>query len=249
MHGAPRRFIPGWTSIIRDRRIWIGIAIIAVITGLHLSGAGEFLSLDTLRAYRKTLTGLVEQHPIASAAIYLAVYILATALSVPGAVVLTLAGGFLFGALYGAAFAVAGATIGAIALFLIARFLMKGRTLDAFGPKAASLGEGIRRNAWSYLLALRLVPLFPFFLVNIVPAFVGVALPVFAVTTLFGIIPGTLVYSAAGAGLGTIFDTGEDFTVSSVLTPNIIAALAGLAALSLVAIPIRNAFAGKQQDD
>ncbi len=235
-----------WKTVIRDRRIWIGIAVIAIIAVLHLSGASELLSLDTLRAYRKTLAGLVGQHPVASAAIYLAVYILATALSVPGAVVLTLAGGFLFGTLYGATFAVIGATIGAIALFLIARVLMKGRTLDAFGPKAASLGEGIRRNAWSYLLALRLVPLFPFFLVNIVPAFVGVKLPVFAVTTLFGIIPGTLVYSAAGAGLGNIFDTGEDFTVGSVLTPNIILAFAGLALLALAAIPIRNAFASKR---
>jgi uncharacterized membrane protein YdjX (TVP38/TMEM64 family) len=245
MHGAPRRFFPGWKTILRDRRIWIGIAIIVLIAGLHLSGAGEFLSLETLRIYRKTLTDLVGQHPVASAAIYLMVYILATALSVPGAIVLTLAGGFLFGTLFGAAFAVIGATIGAIALFLIARFLMKGRSLDAFGPKAASLGEGIRRNAWSYLLALRLVPLFPFFLVNIVPAFVGVKLSVFALTTLFGIIPGTLVYSAAGAGLGNIFDTGADFTVGSVLTPNIIAALAGLAVLALIAIPIRNAFATK----
>ncbi len=246
MHGAPRRFIPGCKTIIRDRRVWMGIAIIAVIAGLHLSGVGEFLSLDTLRAYRKTLTGLVEQHSIASAAIYLAVYILATALSVPGAVVLTLAGGFLFGMLYGAAFAVIGATIGAITLFLIARFLMKGRTLDGFGPKAASLGEGIRRNAWSYLLALRLVPLFPFFLVNIVPAFVGVKLPVFALTTLFGIMPGTMVYSAAGAGLGHIFDTGQDFSVASVLTPQILAALSGLAVLALIAIPIQTKFGGKK---
>jgi uncharacterized membrane protein YdjX (TVP38/TMEM64 family) len=123
---------------------------------------------------------------------------------------------------------------------------MKGRTLDTFGPKAASLGERIRDNAWSYLLALRLVPLFPFFLVNIVPAFVGVRLPVFALTTLFGIVPGTMVYSAAGAGLGQIFDSGQDFSVSSVLTPQIIAALAGLALLALIAIPIQKRFGGKR---
>jgi uncharacterized membrane protein YdjX (TVP38/TMEM64 family) len=246
MQGARRRWFPGWKTIIRDRRIWLAVVIVAVIAVLYLSGGSELLSLDTLRAYRKTLGDLVERHPVASIATYLAVYILATALSVPGAVVLTLAGGFLFGTLFGAAFAVIGATIGAMALFLIARFLMKGRTLDALGPKAASLGEGIRRNAWSYLLALRLVPLFPFFLVNIVPAFVGVKLPVFAVTTLFGIMPGTLVYSAAGAGLGQIFDSGEDFSVGSVLTPNIIVAFAGLALLALVAIPIQNAFAGKR---
>lgn len=239
---AHRRSI--WKRIVRDRRVWIAAVILAVIAGLHLSGVGELLTIDTLKAYRKSLIDLVQRHAFAAAAAYVAIYVLATALSIPGAVVLTLSGGFLFGAFYGAALAVVGATIGATALFLIARNLMQGRTLDGFGPKAAALGERIRGNAWSYLLVLRLIPLFPFFLVNIVPAFVRVPLNVFVTTTLFGIIPGTLVYSLAGAGLGAVFDTGEEFSVSSVLTPQALAALGGLAVLALVAIPIRARFGG-----
>jgi uncharacterized membrane protein YdjX (TVP38/TMEM64 family) len=233
-----------WTRIVRDRRVWIAAIILAVIAGLHLSGVGEVLTIDTLKAYRKVLLDLVQSHFFAAAAAYVAIYVLATALSIPGAVVLTLAGGFLFGAFYGAGLAVVGATIGATALFLIARNLMQGRTLDRLGAKAAALGERVRNDAWSYLLVLRLVPLFPFFLVNIVPAFVGVRLKVFVLTTLVGIIPGTLVYALAGAGLGTVFDNGQDFSVGSVLTPQVLAALGGLALLALVAIPIRARFGG-----
>lgn len=238
-----------WMRIVLDRRIWIAVVILAAIAGLHLSGVGEVLSVDTLKAYRKLLVDLVQRHIFAAAATYVAIYVLATALSIPGAVVLTLSGGFLFGAFSGAALAVVGATIGATALFLIARNLMQGRTLDKFGPKAAALGERFRGNAWSYLLVLRLVPLFPFFLVNIVPAFVGVRLKVFVLTTLFGIIPGTAVHSLAGAGLGTVFDTGQEFSARSVLTPEVFAALGGLAVLALVAIPIRAKFGGVNDPD
>ncbi len=233
-----------WKRLALDRRVWLAIAIFAAIASLHLAGVGELLSVDTLRSYRKILVDLVNRHAIAAAALYMAIYVLATALSIPGAVVLTLSGGFLFGAVYGAALAVAGATIGATALFLIARNLMDGRTLDTFGPRAAALGEGLRKNAWSYLLVLRLVPLFPFFLVNIVPALVGVRLKVFVLTTIFGIIPGTVVYSVAGAGLGAVFDTGQEFSVGTVLSPQVLVALGGLAVLALVAIPIRARFGG-----
>jgi uncharacterized membrane protein YdjX (TVP38/TMEM64 family) len=244
MTDAPKYRRSVWMRIVLDRRTWIALIVLAAIAGLHLSGVGEFLTVDTLKAYRKSLVDLVQRHPFGVAATYVAIYVLATALSIPGAVVLTLSGGFLFGAFYGAALAVVGATVGATVLFLIARNLMQGRTLDKFGPKAAALGERIRGNAWSYLLVLRLVPIFPFFLVNIVPAFVGVRLQVFVMTTLLGIIPGTVVYSLAGAGLGAVFDRGQDFSVGSVLTPQVLAALGGLAVLALVAIPIRARFGG-----
>jgi uncharacterized membrane protein YdjX (TVP38/TMEM64 family) len=105
------------------------------------------------------------------------------------------------------------------------------------------LGEGIRRNAASYLLVLRLVPLFPFFLVNLVPAFVGVRLPIYVITTAIGILPGTAVFSLAGAGLGDVLAQGSDFDVGSVLTPEILGALIGLALLSLAAIPLKARFA------
>jgi uncharacterized membrane protein YdjX (TVP38/TMEM64 family) len=225
-----------------DKRLWLTIVLIVLIVSIRYSGIGEILSLETLRAHRQTLMELVQQNLVLAALTYVGVYIGATALSVPGAVILTLTGGFLFGAIRGAALAVVGATL----VFLLTGFLMKEKTLDRFGTQAAFLAEGIRRNAWSYLLVLRLVPLFPFFLVNLVPAFVGVRLPVYVLTTFFGIIPGTAVYSFAGARLGGIFDSGSDFSVSSVLTPQMIAALVGLTALVLVAIPIRNRFAPRK---
>ena len=111
------------------------------------------------------------------------------------------------------------------------------------GPKARALGEGIRRNAASYLLVLRLVPLFPFFLVNLVPAFVGVRPGTYVVTTALGILPGTAVFSLAGAGLGEVLAMGGAFDPRAVLTPEILGALLGLAALSLAAIPLKSRFA------
>ncbi len=230
-------------ALARDKRLWlVGLAII-VILGVRLSGIGEVLSLETLRAHRQAMLGLVERNFALATGLYLVVYVAATALSVPGAVILTLAGGFLFGAIYGTVLTVIGASTGATLVFLFARYLTGERALDRLGPQAARLADGLRRNAWAYLLALRLVPLFPFFLVNLVPAIVGVRLPVYVLTTVFGIMPGTAVYSLAGAGLGSVFDRGEVFSVGAVLTPEIIAALIGLALLALIAIPIRNRFA------
>jgi uncharacterized membrane protein YdjX (TVP38/TMEM64 family) len=229
--------------LARDRRLWLAAVIVALIVGIRLSGFGELLSLDVLREHRQTLNAFVQGNLALSAGTFLLVYILATALSIPGAVVVTLTGGFLFGAAYGSALVIVGATIGATLVFLFARYLLGRDAMDRLGPQATALADALRRNAWSYLLVLRLVPLFPFFLVNLVPAFVGVRLPVYVLTTFFGIMPGTVVYNLAGAGLGSIFDRGEEFSVSAVLTPEIIAALVGLAALALLAIPIRHRLA------
>jgi uncharacterized membrane protein YdjX (TVP38/TMEM64 family) len=138
---------------------------------------------------------------------------------------------------------VVAATIGATLVFLLARRVFGADSLARLGPRAERLAEGIRREAVSYLLVLRLVPLFPFVLVNLVPAFAGVRLPVFVLTTLFGILPGTTVYALAGAGLGSVLAAGGGFEIGRVLTPEILAALVGLAALSLAAIPLRRRFA------
>lgn len=231
------------TRILRDRRTWIVLAILAGILALRASGLADHLSLDTLARHRESLTGLVASHGVAAALGYVVLYATAVALSVPGAVFMTLAGGFLFGAALGTALTVAGATLGATIVFLVARATFGADALERLGPAAQRLAEGIRRNAASYLLVLRLVPLFPFFLVNLVPAFAGVRLPVYVVTTLFGILPGTAVFSLAGAGLGGVLEAGGEFEVRKVLTPQILGALLGLAALSLAAIPLKARFA------
>jgi uncharacterized membrane protein YdjX (TVP38/TMEM64 family) len=148
-----------------------------------------------------------------------------------------------YGSLLGTALTVLGATMGATLLFLFAQRVFGADALQKLGPKAEGLAHGIQANAWSYLLVLRLVPLFPFFLVNLVPAFVGVRLRTYVATTAIGILPGTAVFSLAGAGLGDVLAMGGAFDVRGVLTPGIIAALVGLALLSLAAIPLKARFA------
>jgi len=230
------------SRLLTDRRLWLAVAALATVALIRWSGLGAVLSLDTLRTHRETLAGWVSGHVVIASAAYVAIYVAAVAFSLPGAVFLTLAGGFLFGAALGTLLTVTGATIGATCVFLFATAIFGANALDRFGAPAARLADGIRRNAASYLLVLRLVPLFPFFLVNLVPAFVGVTLPVYVATTFLGIIPGTAVFSLAGAGLGAVLDQGGAITPGAILTPEIVAGLVGLAALSLAAIPLRKRF-------
>jgi uncharacterized membrane protein YdjX (TVP38/TMEM64 family) len=227
------------SSILKDRRLWLVLAALGAFFLLRWSGLAAFLSLDTLKAHRETLSALVTGNIVLASLAYVAVYIAAVAFSLPGAVFLTLSGGFLFGATLGTLLTVTGATIGATLIFVFAKAIFGESALDRFGAPAARLADGIRRNAGSYLLVLRLVPLFPFFLVNLVPAFVGVGIGTYVVTTFIGIIPGTAVFSLAGAGLGAVLDQGGSVSVGSILTPEIIAGLLGLALLSLAAIPLR----------
>jgi len=228
--------------LLRDRRLWIALLVAGAVVAARLLGLADHLSLETLARHHAALARFVDANRAVAAAAYVALYAAAVALSVPGAVVLTLAGGLLFGAVLGTALAVTAATVGATGVFLLARTLFGENGLARLGPRAEALAAAIRRNAASYLLVLRLVPLFPFFLVNLVPAFVGVGLPVYVVTTFFGILPGTAVFSLAGAGLGDVLAAGGAFDVRSVLTPQVLGALVGLAALALAAIPLKACF-------
>jgi uncharacterized membrane protein YdjX (TVP38/TMEM64 family) len=232
-----------FARLLRDRRLWIGLGVVGLLVALRATGLSDQLSLATLATHREALGAFVAANLVLASLAYVGIYIAAVAFSLPGAVFLTLSGGFLFGAAGGTALTVFGATIGATLVFVFARRLFGADALDRLGPKARALGEGIRRNAASYLLVLRLVPLFPFFLVNLVPAFVGVRLPVYVVTTALGILPGTAVFSLAGAGLGDVLAMGGAFDPRAVLTPQILGALVGLATLSLAAIPLKARFA------
>jgi uncharacterized membrane protein YdjX (TVP38/TMEM64 family) len=232
-------------SLVKDRRLWLALAALALFLLVRQTGLASYLSVEALKTHRGTLTAFVAGNAVLAGAAYVLVYVVAVAFSLPGAAFLTLAGGFLFGAAFGTILTVVGATIGATLVFLFARTLFGDNALDRFGAPAARLADGIRRNAGSYLMVLRLVPLFPFFLVNLVPAFVGVPLVTYVLTTFFGIIPGTAVFSLAGAGLGSVLDQGGAITPGSVLTPQIIGGLVGLAGLSLAAIPLKRRFEAK----
>lgn len=230
-------------ALLRDRRLWIALSVLAAFLAVRASGLADHLSLETLARHREALARFVAENRVLAALGYVGVYVVAVAFSIPGAVLLTLAGGFLFGAVAGTLLAVTAATVGATAVFLLARTVLGEDALARLGPKAEALAEALRRNAASYLLVLRLVPLFPFFLVNLVPAFVGVGLPVYVATTFIGILPGTAVFSLAGAGLGDVLAAGGAFDARTVLTPEVLGALIGLALLSLAAIPLKARFA------
>jgi uncharacterized membrane protein YdjX (TVP38/TMEM64 family) len=226
-------------ALLHDRRVWIGLGLAGALALIKISGLSGYLSLDTLRDHREEITALVARHTLLSACAYVAIYVAAVTFSLPGAVLLTLTGGFLFGAGLGTGLTVVAATTGATLVFLLARTLFGENALDRFGAPAARLAAGIRRDAAVYLLVLRLVPVFPFFLVNLVPAFAGVRPGIFIITTAIGIIPGTAVFSLAGAGLGAVLDQGSAVSVSSILTREIVLGLVGLAVLSLATIPLR----------
>lgn len=230
-------------KLLKDWRVWLGLAVAALIIGLRFTGLADYLSLETLRQNREALTAFVADNFALAALAYVGVYIAAVAFSLPGALLLTLAGGFLFGAVWGTVLTVLAATIGATVIFLFARVIFGDNALEKFGPQARKLAANIQKNAWSYLLVLRLVPLFPFFLVNLIPAFAGVGTATYMLTTVFGIIPGTAVFSSAGAGLGTVLAQGGDISIGSILTAEVWFALTGLALLSLLAIPLRKRFA------
>lgn len=226
-------------ELVRDRRVWIALLVMAAVIVMHLSGATGYLTLDSVRANRSLLLAFVERHGILAAAGYVMSYIAVAALALPGAALLSLIGGFLFGAVLGTMLTVTGATIGATLVFLLATSLLGRDLSNRFGRQAQRLAAGFRRDAGIYLFMLRLVPVFPFFLVNLVPAIVGIPLRTFVIATFFGIIPGSVVYSLGGSGLGAVLDSGQPLTAGSIMTPGVVAGLVGLAALSLAAIPAR----------
>jgi len=230
-------------SWLRSRNFWLAVVLIAAVVALQLSPAGQYLTIEAMGHHRAVLVDAVDRHGALAALAYVAIYVLVISLAVPGATILTLAGGMMFGVVLGTALTVVAATTGATLVFLIAQLLFGARAIDRLGPSAQRMAAGLRREAVSYLLVLRLVPLFPFFLVNIVPAFCGIRPRIFALTTLVGIIPASLIYSLAGAGLGDALAEGGPLDLAHVLTPQMVAALAGMALLVLAAIPLRRRFA------
>lgn len=223
---------------------------LAILAGLVIaalaSDIDQYLTLDALRDNRSTLVALVAKHWLLAAAGFLVAYAGIVALSLPGATVMTLAGGFLFGVPIGATLSVAGATVGATALFLIARFALADFMRQRAGPLLARMAEGFGRNAFNYLLFLRLVPVFPFWAANLAPALLGMRLCPFVLATGVGIIPGTIVFSAFGASLGMIFDAGGNVQLADVLSPTLIAALIGLGLLALLPVVLKGQ--GRQQN-
>jgi uncharacterized membrane protein YdjX (TVP38/TMEM64 family) len=171
--------------------------------------------------------------------LFFLVYTLTVALSLPGAAVLTIAGGFLFGALQATLLAVCAGTLGAAILFAAARTAFADLLRARVGPWLDKVRKEFAAEGFSYLLFMRLVPVFPFFVVNLVPAFLGISLRHYVLATLIGIIPGSFVFASVGAGLGSVFDGGGSCSLENILTPQVLIALIGLALLALLPVAHR----------
>ncbi|UEM20047.1 TVP38/TMEM64 family protein [Skermanella mucosa] len=216
---------------------FLPLAVLAAgLVAFFALGLHRYLNFSSLGEHRETLLDLVGRHPVAAPLGFIAVYAAAVAFSIPGAAVLTIAGGFMFGTLAGGIYVVTGATLGAVGVFLAARTALGSGLRRRAGPWMARLEAGFHENALSYLLVLRLVPLFPFWLVNLVPAFLGVPLGTYALGTFLGIIPGSFVYASVGNGVGAVFDAGGTPDLSIIFKPEILLPIAGLSLLALVPV-------------
>lgn len=217
-----------------SKRALIAVAYVVVaLVVAYLSGATEFLNLKTLGERAGDLQAFADAHPTGSLALFFCGYALVVALSLPAASLLTLLAGFLFGPILGAAVAALAATSGACVVFLIARTSLGEGLRRSAGPLYTKVADGMQANAFEYLLFLRLVPVFPFFLVNIVPAFFAIRLPTFAAATVIGIVPGSFVYANVGQKLGRVEN------VKDLVSPPILAALALLGLFALAPVGYR----------
>jgi uncharacterized membrane protein YdjX (TVP38/TMEM64 family) len=215
------------------------VLILAMLVAGFAFGLQHQLSWAALAAHRAALRTWVQADPLATAAGYVAVYALAVAVSFPGALWITIAGGYLFGTALGAALAVAGSTIGAVLLVLAARTALGPVLARRAGSLVERMRPGLERDGFSYVLALRLIPVVPFWLTNLAAAFTGVRLRHFVAATLIGTIPATTVFASIGAGVGNVLGTGRTPDVSVIFSAPVLLPLLGLAVLSLLPIAWR----------
>lgn len=202
----------------------------------------DLLTFEALARHREALIAFRDAHYLWASLGFVVVYTAIVALSVPGATIATLAGGFLFGMFPGVLYNVVAATAGAAVVFLAARAGLGADVsarIAARGGAVARLQAGLRSNQWSVLLMMRLVPVVPFFLANLIPAFAGIRLLPFVVTTALGIVPGGLVFTSIGAGLGEVFARGAAPDLSIIFSAPVLGPLLGLAALSALPMVIK----------
>jgi uncharacterized membrane protein YdjX (TVP38/TMEM64 family) len=241
------------------RRLWPLLALLAASAFVFAMGWHRYLSMGALAENRDTLRAVIAGNMGLSLAIFVALYTAAVALSLPGGAVLTIAGGFLFGWLLGGAASILAATIGASIVFLIARSALGDLLAARAGPWLSRFRQGFQEDAFSYLLFLRLVPIFPFWLVNLAPGLLGVSFATYAATTFLGIIPGTFAFSLAGKGLDSVIEAQQavhqsclakmgpggqescSYTLDpgALLTPELIAGLVALGVVALIPVAVK----------
>ena len=210
--------------------VFVGILLILYF------GLNQYLSFEAIKTHKTLLLTWINTHYFLSVLFFMLTYIIVVALSIPGAVFLTLTAGFLFGSLFGTIYVVIAASIGATCIFLIVQFSIGQWLAEKNGTWVTKMQKGFQENALQYLLFLRLVPLFPFPVVNIVPGILNIKKSTYMIGTFFGIMPGSFVYTWLGQGLNYAFSTGKAPNFSIIFEPPIFWPLIGLAALSLIPI-------------
>jgi len=234
--------------------ILAGVAALVISQGWH-----KYLTLESVAENRDVLKGYIEENALVALLAYMGIYIVVIALSLPGGVFLTLMGGFLFGWLIGGLATVVAATIGATIIFLIAKTSFGEPLTERAGPRLDKLREGFQDDALNYLLFLRLVPLFPFWLINLAPALLGVGLGTYVIGTFFGIIPGTFAFAYVGVGLDSVIEAQQqayqtclkgqsaggagscEFTLDpgALVTPELLIAFAALGMVALLPVLLK----------
>ena len=204
-----------------------------------------YITQETLRNNRDWLLTCISENTVLTTLVFMTIYAVGTAFALPVGAILTITGGFMFGQISGTLYVVSAATIGSTCLFLAAKTGLGDVLRAKAGPAVKSMEKGFRENELIYMFVLRLIPIFPFFVVNLVPAFLGVSLRNYVIGTFFGIIPGSFIYLTIGAEIGSIFDQGKILEISSVLTKEIVSALIGLAVLALLPIAYKKFKASK----
>ncbi|MCF6274295.1 MAG: VTT domain-containing protein [Robiginitomaculum sp.] len=217
---------------------FLPLAIIAAaLTAFFALGGPKYISLDALRDNQEFLKIFVADNTILAVVGFVAIYAILVAISVPGAGFLSIFAGFLFGLTTGVPAVIIGATTGATIIFLVARSALGSGLAAKAGPFMAKFEKGLKENELSYLFILRLVPIFPFFIVNIVPALFDVKVRNYVLTTFFGIIPGSFVYVSVGNGIGDALSAGQDVPLSGLMfRPAVILPILGLMLLSMIPV-------------
>lgn len=216
---------------------YVPLALLAVaLAAILLSGGTRFLSLDALQANDAALRGFVAENLAVGLLLFALVYALVTAVSIPGALVLTLAGGYLFGTWLGGMATVIGATAGATAVFFAVRTSLGEslrRRAEASGGRLKGIVDGVAAGAFGYILTLRLIPLVPFWLVNVAAGIAYAPPGAYVLATFVGIMPATFIYSGIGAGIGSLVERGEAVDLDALATPQVLLPLIALGLLSL----------------
>lgn len=229
-----RQFVSG--NAVSPSKLIVVAVFIAGLIAFFALGLHRFVTLEALERHHQELLAWVARYGAWALVVFCVVYAVAVAFSVPGGAVMTIAGGLLFGPFVTTACVVVSATVGATALFLAARYALADIVRARVGPLMARIEHGFNENGMSYMFVLRLIPLFPFWLVNLAPALLGVPLRTYVISTFFGIIPGTFVYSLVGAGAGAVFARGGDLDLYIIFEPRVLAPIVGLAVLALLPI-------------